>query len=79
MVKKKIISLIVGTNNPGKLREIKDLLPNNLKTYSPKGLKIKSPRENGRTFKDNSLIKARYYSHKSKMTPFICINEILNI
>ena len=42
MVKKKIISLIVGTNNPGKLREIKDLLPNNLKTYSPKGLKIKS-------------------------------------
>ncbi len=72
MVKKKIISLIVGTNNPGKLREIKDLLPNNLKTYSPKGLKIKSPRENGRTFIDNSLIKAKFFSKKTNM---ICLAD----
>ena len=36
MIKEKIIKLIVGTNNPGKLREIKDLLPSGIKIYSPK-------------------------------------------
>ena len=33
MKKEKIINLIIGTNNPGKLREIKDLLSGNLKIY----------------------------------------------
>ena len=36
MLKNKIIKLLVGTNNKGKLREIKDLLPKNLEIYSPK-------------------------------------------
>ena len=72
MVKKNIINLIIGTNNLGKLREIKDLLPNNLKIYSPKGLKLKSPKENGKSFKENSLIKARYFSKKAKM---ICLAD----
>ena len=67
MQKKKNIKIIIGSNNPGKIKEIRDLLPKKFKIYTPKKLKIKSPRENGRTFKDNSLIKARYYSHKSKM------------
>tara|TARA_B110001452_G_scaffold79803_1_gene65271 strand:+ start:110 stop:712 length:603 start_codon:yes stop_codon:yes gene_type:complete len=67
MLKKKITKLLIGTNNKGKLREIKDLLPNNLKIYSPQNFKIKSPKENGRTFEENSLIKARYFSKKSKM------------
>ena len=70
MLKKKIIKLLVGTNNKGKLREIKDLLPKNLKIYSPSDFKIKSPHENGKTFKENSLIKAKYFSKKSKM---ICL------
>jgi XTP/dITP diphosphohydrolase len=67
MLKKKITKLLVGTNNKGKLKEIKDLLPNNLKIYSPQNFKIKSPTENGKTFEENSLIKARYFSKKSKM------------
>jgi XTP/dITP diphosphohydrolase len=67
MPKKKITKLLVGTNNKGKLKEIKDLLPNNLKIYSPQNFKIKSPTENGKTFEENSLIKARYFSKKSKM------------
>ena len=54
MKRKKIINLIVGTNNRGKLREIKDLLPKNLKIYSLRDLKLKSPKENGRSFKENS-------------------------
>ena len=67
MLKKKITKLLIGTNNKGKLKEIKDLLPNNLKIYSPQNFNIKSPTECGRTFEENSLIKARYFSKKSKM------------
>tara|TARA_B110001450_G_C17408784_1_gene394867 strand:+ start:24 stop:623 length:600 start_codon:yes stop_codon:yes gene_type:complete len=72
MLKKKIIKLLVGTNNKGKLEEIKDLLPKNLVIYSPKDFKIRSPRENGKTFEENSLIKARYFSKKTKM---VCLSD----
>jgi len=72
MIKKKIFELIIGTNNPGKLREIKDLLPKNLKIYSLKDLKLKSPKENGKSFKENSLIKARFFSKKTKM---VCLAD----
>ena len=69
---KKIIKILVGTNNKGKLKEIKDLLPKNLEIYSTSDFKIKSPAENGKTFKENSLIKARYFSKKTKM---ICLSD----
>jgi XTP/dITP diphosphohydrolase len=72
MLKKKITKLLVGTNNRGKLREIKDLLPKNLKIYSPLDFKIKSPTENGKNFEENSLIKAKYFSKKSKM---VCLSD----
>ena len=72
MKRKKNINLIVGTNNPGKLREIMDLLPKNLVIYSPKDFKLKSPKENGKSFKENSLIKARFFSKKTKM---ICLAD----
>jgi XTP/dITP diphosphohydrolase len=72
MLKKKITKLLVGTNNSGKLREIRDLLPKKLKTYSPSDLKIKSPIENGKTFEENSIIKAKFFSKKSKM---ICLSD----
>jgi len=72
MLKKKIIKILVGTNNIGKLREIRDLLPKNLEIYSTSDFKIKSPIEDGKTFKENSLIKAKYFSKKSKM---ICLSD----
>ena len=72
MLKKKITKLLVGTNNKGKLKEIRNLLPKNLEIYSPLDFKIKSPIENGKTFSENSLIKARYFSKKSKM---ICLSD----
>ena len=71
-VKKKITKLLVGTNNKGKFKEIKDLLPKNLEIYSTSNFKIKSPAENGQSFKENSLIKARYFSEKSKR---ICLSD----
>ena len=72
MLKKKIQKLLIGTNNKGKLREIRDLLPKKLEIYSPQDFKIKSPPENGKTFKENSLIKAKFFSKKSKMT---CLSD----
>ena len=67
-VKKKLKKLIIGTNNKGKLKEIRDLLPKNIKTYSPLDFNLKSPIENGKSFKENSLIKARFYSKKTNFT-----------
>jgi len=72
MLKKKITKLLIGTNNTGKLREIKDLLPKSMKTYSPNDFKIRSPAENGKTFSENSEIKAKFFSKKSKM---ICLSD----
>ena len=54
------------------MKEIRDLLPNNLDIYTPLDFKIKSPPENGKTFEENSLIKARYFSKKTKM---ICLSD----
>ena len=72
MLKKKIIKILIGTNNTGKLKEIRDLLPKNLEIYSTSEFKIKSPIENGQTFEENSLIKARYFSKKTKI---ICLSD----
>ena len=72
MLNKKIKKIVIGTNNKGKLKEIRDLLPKNIKTLSISELKIKSPRENGKTFKENSLIKSKYFS---KITDLMCLAD----
>ena len=72
MYNKKILKILIGTNNEGKLREIKDLLPKSIKVYSTKDLKIKSPIETGKSFLKNSLIKAKFFSKKLKM---ICLAD----
>jgi len=68
MPKLKINKLLIGTNNKGKLREIKSLLPKNIKIHSTSEFNLKSPIENGKTFKENSLIKSKYFSKKIDMT-----------
>ena len=72
MLKKKISKLLIGTNNKGKLKEIRDLLPKNLEIYSPSDFDLNSPSENGKTFLENSLIKARYFSKKTEM---VCLSD----
>tara|TARA_B100000965_G_scaffold398435_1_gene416557 strand:- start:536 stop:1132 length:597 start_codon:yes stop_codon:yes gene_type:complete len=69
---KKILKLLIGTNNIGKYKEIKDLLPKHIKTYSTADFKLKSPKEDGLTFQENSLIKSRYFSRKTKL---ICLAD----
>ena len=72
MLNKKIKTLLIGTNNKGKLKEIRNLLPKYIKTYSTSDFKLKSPRENGESFKENSLIKSKFFSKKTKL---ICIAD----
>jgi XTP/dITP diphosphohydrolase len=72
MFKQKINKLIIGTNNKGKLREIKSLIPKYIKIYSTSDFNLKSPAENGATFKENSLIKSKFFSKKSNL---ICLAD----
>jgi XTP/dITP diphosphohydrolase len=69
---KKISKLLIGTNNKGKYKEIKDLLPKHIKTYSTSEFKLKSPREDGLTFAENSIIKSKYFSKKTRL---ICLAD----
>ena len=68
----KIKEVIIGTNNEGKYREICDLLPKDVKKYSPKEFKISTPEETGKSFKENSIIKASYFSKKTNL---ICLSD----
>ena len=68
----KIKEILIGTNNAGKYKEICDLLPQEIKKYSPKKFKISSPKETGKTFEENSIIKAKYFSKKTNL---ICISD----
>ena len=53
MKNKKIKKLLIGTNNKGKLKEIRELLPKYIKTLSTSEFNLKSPIENGKTFKQS--------------------------
>ena len=72
MLNTKINKILIGTNNKGKLREIRNLLPKSIKTLSTLNYSIKSPQENGKTFKANSLIKSRYFSKKTNL---VCLAD----
>ena len=72
MSKKKIKEIFIGSNNKGKLKEIADLLPKSLKLYSNLDYKISSPMETGTSFYENSLLKAKYFSKKTKK---ICMSD----
>ena len=69
---KKITEILIGSNNIGKVREIRALLPKKVKIFTTKSFNLSSPKETGKTFLQNSLIKAKYFSRKSKK---ICIAD----
>ena len=72
MKRKKIRYLLIGSNNKGKVREIKQLLPKNIKVSSIIEYKLKSPKETGKTFLQNSYIKSKFFSKK---TGQICLAD----
>jgi non-canonical purine NTP pyrophosphatase (RdgB/HAM1 family) len=77
-----LTSLLVATNNQGKLKELKDHLKNfNIISLKDIDKNIKEPEENGKTFEDNSLIKAEYYAKKTGYLTIaddsgLCVNAL---
>ena len=54
--------ILIGTHNKGKFKEIAYLISKKFKKISPVLLKIKSPKETGKSFKSNSKLKVNYFS-----------------
>ena len=54
--------ILIGTHNKGKFKEISYLISKKIKKVSPVKLKIKSPKETGKTFSANAKLKANYFS-----------------
>ena len=62
-MKKKVI---VASHNSGKVREIKSLLkPYSFTIQSASDLQIKEPKETGKNFIENAILKAKFVSKKS--------------
>ena len=68
----KIKEVVIGTNNGGKYKEICCLLQNKVKKHSPKEFDILTPKETGKSFEENSFIKASYFSKKTNL---ICLSD----
>ena len=54
--------ILIGTHNQGKFREIAYLISKKYKKISPISMKIKSPKETGKTFFSNSKLKVNFFS-----------------
>ncbi len=54
--------ILIGTHNNGKFKEISYLISKKYKKISPLNLKIKSPKETGKSFKANSKLKVNFFS-----------------
>jgi XTP/dITP diphosphohydrolase len=54
--------ILIGTHNQGKFKEIAYLISNKYIKISPLTLKIKSPKETGKTFSSNSKLKVNFFS-----------------
>lgn len=60
--------LLIATNNKGKFFEIESLLNQiNIKAVPTFQFNIEEPEETGKTFAENSLLKARYYGSKTAL------------
>ena len=64
--------ILIGTHNQGKFKEIAYLISKNYRKISPVSLKIKSPRETGKTFSSNSKLKVNFFS---KFVDFSVISD----
>ena len=73
--------IFIGTHNWGKFKEISYLLPKKIKKISPIKLKVKSPKETGKTFISNAKLKVKYFSKFTELPVFsddsgLCIKAL---
>ena len=57
-------SLLLGTRNPGKVKEITIILEDSGWSFSSlqEFENVESPEENGETYSENAIVKARFYA-----------------
>jgi XTP/dITP diphosphohydrolase len=73
--------ILIGTHNKGKFKEISYLISKKIKKISPEKLKIKSPKETGKTFSANAKLKVNYFSRFTNLPVIsddsgLCINAL---
>ena len=74
--------IVVASHNQGKVKEIKNLLrPFKFEIYAASDFDIKEPKETGKTFIDNSIIKARAVAKKTNFIALaddsgLCVNSL---
>ena len=75
-----MFDLMIATNNDHKLKEFDEMLsPYGIKVHSPKEFNIEdNPDENGKTFEENSLIKAESLARHTSM-PLIADDSGLSV
>ena len=57
--------LVLATSNPGKIKELQEMLDGHYSVISQTDMAIEEVPENGLSFVENALIKARNASHRS--------------
>ena len=80
MLKKKIKKLLIGTNNKGKLKEIRDLLPKNTITLSTAEFKLKNTEALNKSLEHLDIIKKATISifEKNNIKPIESLNKKLD-
>lgn len=60
--------ILIATNNKGKFHEISSLLSQiNIEAIPTFQFNLEEPEETGKTFEENSLLKARFYGEKTRL------------
>src|SRR5215203_3188198 len=59
--------LLIATSNPGKLRELRGLLPRDLSLLSLEDVGLTSPEETGTTVRENANLKALFAARHAGM------------
>ncbi len=83
-MRNKYQKILIASNNPGKIAEITSLLKNlNIEAISPLDFNLQEPIEDGNSFEENALIKAKFYAQKTNLVALaddsgLCINELDN-
>ena len=75
--------ILIGTHNQGKFKEIAYLISRKFNKISPTKLKIRSPKETGKTFSSNSKLKVNFFSKFVKFPVIsddsgLCIKALKN-
>ena len=77
-----IDKILLATKNEGKIKEFQQLLKSfNIEILSLKNFDIEEPEETGKTFEENSALKAKYYSENLGISTIaddsgFCINAL---